>query len=174
MFDVRGDEDAAASVIRERLHRVDPNVPILEMRGYTEQVRSNFTEQDFVVRLTSGFGLLALLLAALGLYGVTAYSVTRRTGEIGLRMALGATRVRILLLVVRSTLTQAAAGVGLGLLLALSAGRLLRHSLYQTSAFQPVLLLDDVGLLLTATVAAALLPARRAASVNPTDALRGE
>ena len=127
-----------------------------------------------MVRLTTLFGLLALLLASVGLYGVTAYSVARRTGEIGVRMALGASRGSVLQLVLRGALTQTALGLAVGVPLSLLAARLLRHSLYQTGAFQPSILLGVTAILLVAACVAALVPARRAASIEPTEALRAE
>ncbi len=170
----RGDSATAATSLREALKSIDPNLPITHLTTYTEQLRDNFTQEHMVVDLTSLFGLIALALAAIGLYGVTAYAVARRTGEVGIRMALGATRGAILNMFLRSALAQAALGFLLGIPLALAVGRLLGHFLYQTSPFQPAVLLAVTSLLLAATVAAALIPARRAAHLEPTEALRTE
>ncbi len=170
----RGDESAAAASVRQALQQIDPEIPILAMRSYKDQLSTNFTQQDLVVRLTTLFGALALLLASIGLYGVTAYSVARRTGEIGIRMALGASRAGVLAMIVRSALMQALLGLALGLPLTFFAGRLLQHTLYQTSSFQPLVLLGVAALLLASAFAAAVIPARRAASIDPMTALRSE
>ena len=144
------------------------------MRSYQDELGNNFLQQELVVRLTSLFGILALALASIGLYGVTAYAVARRTSEIGIRMALGASRGSVLKMIVESALTQAVIGLAIGLPLAYLGGSLVRHTLYQTSSFQPMILLLVVALLLISATAAALIPARRAASIDPMNALRTE
>jgi len=170
----RGDQNAAATSVRQALKSIDPEIPILNMRSYEDQLSDNFTQEELVVRLTTLFGLLALVLASIGLYGVTAYGVARRTSEIGIRMALGASRGSVLGMIVRSALTQAAIGLAIGIPLTYAAGRLLQHTLYQTSAFQPLVILSVIGLLLAAAFAAAVIPARRAATIDPMTALRTE
>ncbi len=170
----RGDNARVAEAFRQALKGIDPGIAINSMRTYDDQLSDNFTEEELVVRLTSLFGLLALILAAVGLYGVTAYTVARRTSEIGIRMALGASRGGVLGMIVRGALTQAAIGLGVGLPLAFAAGRLVQHTLYQTSSFQPVVLLSVAGMLLAAAGVAALIPARHAASIDPMQALRAE
>lgn len=174
IVEYRGDSAAVTNQVREALRSINPDIPILRVATYEDQLSTNFTQEELVVRLTTLFGLLALLLASIGLYGVTAYTVARRTGEIGVRMALGASRGNVLTLVMRGALTQALIGLALGVPLSLLAGRLLEHTLYQTSAVQPQVLLAVIALLVAATGLAALLPARRAASINPTEALRSE
>ncbi len=170
----RGDESAASASVRQALQQIDPEIPILAMRSYTDQLSTNFTQQDLVVRLTTLFGGLALLLASIGLYGITAYAVARRTSEIGIRMALGASRAKVLGMIVRSALAQALLGLALGLPLTFFAARLLQSTLYQTSSFQPLVLVAVAGLLLASAFVAALIPARRAASIEPVRALRTE
>ena len=170
----KGDPATAANTVRATLHSIDPGITLSRLLPYTDQIGNYFTQQELVVQLTTLFGLLALVLASVGLYGVTAYSVARRTGEIGIRMALGATRGGVLGMILRAALTQTALGLLLGIPLALGAARLLQSTLYQTSSFQPLVLLGVVALLLVAATAAALIPARRAASVEPVTALRTE
>ena len=170
----RGNPADVASELRQTLKSINPDIPILSMRSYQDELGDNFLQEELVVRLTSLFGMLALVLASIGLYGVTAYAVARRTSEIGIRMALGASRGSVLRMVVENALTQAAIGLGLGLPLAYLGGQMVRHSLYQTRAFQPVVLLSVIAMLLLAATAAALIPARRAASIDPMQALRTE
>lgn len=170
----RGDPASAARAVRDALRGIDPNIPIMHMAPYTDQLADNFSEQELLVRLTSMFGLLALVLAAVGLYGVTAYGVARRRSEIGIRMALGASRAGVVQMVVRGALVQVLIGLAVGIPLTFAAGKLIQHSLYQTSAFQPGVLLTVITMLLLATTVAALLPARRAAGINPMTALRME
>ncbi len=170
----RGDAGAVANQIRNTLKSINPDIPVLQILTYEEQLGNNFTQEQLIVRLTALFGFIALVLASVGLYGVTAYTVTRRKGEIGVRMALGASRGHVLGLILRGALTQAAIGLAVGVPLSLLGGRLLQHSLYQTGAFQPGMLFAIVILLLVSAAGASLLPARRAASINPTEALRAE
>ncbi len=174
VFHYRGDESTAMASIRGALKAVNPNIAILQASSYTDEIRGQFTQEELVVRLTTLFGLLALVLASIGLYGVTAYAVARRTSEIGIRMALGAGRGGVLAMIVKGALTQALLGLALGLPLCFVAGRLLQHTLYQTSGFQPLVLLMVAALLLLSALIAALIPARRAASIDPMQALRAE
>ncbi len=170
----RGDPSAAATSVRRALQSIDPGIPILKMQPYEDQLSSNFTQQDLTVRLTTLFGILALVLASIGLYGVTAYAVARRTSEIGVRMALGASRGGVLAMIVKSALTQALLGLAIGLPLTFGAARLVASTLYQTSSFQPLVLISVAAILLAAAFAAAVIPARRAASIDPMRALRTE
>jgi predicted permease len=170
----QGDQSAVSASVRQTLKSIDPDIPIDRMSSYADQLSRSFTQEELVVRLTTLFGLLALILAAIGLYGVTAYAVARRTSEIGIRMALGASRESVLTMVLKTALTQALIGLAIGLPLAYAGGRLVQSTLYQTNAFQPLVLLAVILLLLLAATAAALIPARRAASIDPMQALRIE
>ncbi len=170
----QGDPAVAANTVRATLHNLDPGIPILRLLSYSDQVSTYFTQQELVVRLTTVFGALALVLASIGLYGVTAYGVARRVPEISLRMALGADRGNVLRLILRGAFLQAGIGLAIGVPLSFAAGRLLQHTLYQTATFQPLVLLTVIALLVAATLIAALFPARRAAALDPMQALRTE
>ena len=141
---------------------------------FAYQVSTNFNQDELLARLTSLFGLVALILASIGLYGVTAYSVERRTGEIGVRMALGADRASILRDVLKRALTHCIIGLAIGVPLAYAAGKFMAQHLYGVGAFDlPVAVITLAMLALAATVAA-LVPARRASSIEPMVALRME
>jgi ABC-type antimicrobial peptide transport system permease subunit len=139
-----------------------------------EQVARAFNLERVIARLTMAFGGTALLLACLGLYGVTAYSVTRRTREIGIRMAIGASRLRVLQAVVRSALLQVAAGVVLGLPAAIAAGRLLRAQLFGITPQDPIVVSGALVVLALCALVAAWIPGWRAATMDPVTALRTE
>jgi ABC-type antimicrobial peptide transport system permease subunit len=126
------------------------------------------------VQLTSIFGLIALTLAAIGLYGVTAYAVAQRTSEIGIRMALGANRAHVGRMVLQGAFLQVGLGLLIGLPAAIGAGHLMVAELYGVKAWSPVVLGTTTAMLATVALLAALLPAQRAASVDPMKALRGE
>jgi ABC-type antimicrobial peptide transport system permease subunit len=120
------------------------------------------------------FGLLALVLASVGLYGVTAYSVERRTNEIGIRMALGADRINILKLVLRGALVQMGIALAIGIPVTIGAGRAMATQLFGVKPYDPRVLLITTGALAFAAFLAAVVPARRAATMNPIRALRTE
>jgi predicted permease len=160
--------------IRQAIANVDPNVTVIRVLPMTLQVSANFRLQRLMARLTSMYGILALLLASLGLYGVTAYGVSQRTREIGVRMALGADRGRIVRTCVRGPLLQTCLGIAIGLMAAFWTGRTLSTQLYGVEGLDARVFGGAVVALTVAAIAAAALPARRAASVNPATALRGE
>ena len=160
--------------VRRAVASVDPNLPIISIRPLREQVASQLTQQRLIARLTSLFGSLSLVLASIGLYGVTAHNVGRRVSEIGVRMALGADRGHILRLVLRGAFGLILFGLCIGLPLTLAAGRLLGNQLYGVSPYDPVVILAAVVILGLSAMAASLIPALRASAISPLEALRYE
>jgi predicted permease len=160
--------------VRQAMASVDPNLPVVSMRTLREQVASQFTQQRLIARLTSFFGVLSLVLASIGLYGVTAYNAGRRTGEIGVRIALGADRGQIVALVLRGAFALVLGGLLIGLPLTFAAGRFLGSQLYGMNPYNPIVTLAAVAALGFTALAAALIPALRASSISPLDALRAE
>jgi ABC-type antimicrobial peptide transport system permease subunit len=137
-------------------------------------VANNFTEDRLVAQLTSLFGILALILASVGLYGVMSYFVVRRTSEIGIRMALGATRPSVVAMVMRGALWQVLVGLGLGIPAALYAGYLMQSLLYGVTSYDPYAIAGATVVLGLCAALAGFIPARRAASIDPMRALRTE
>lgn len=160
--------------LRRALASVDPNLPVLSVHTLKEQVAGQFRQQRLIARLTSFFGLLSLILASIGLYGITAYNAGRRTSEIGVRMALGADRGSIVALVLRGAFALMLVGLIIGLPLALAVDRFLGNQLYGMDPFNPLLTSAAVLALGLATLAASLIPAFRASLISPLDALRAE
>ncbi|HEY7285033.1 MAG TPA: ABC transporter permease [Vicinamibacterales bacterium] len=161
-------------MITKVLSEVDANLTINNVRTMRQQVDLSFDQERAVASLASLFGFVALLLAAVGLYGVTAYSVAQRTNEIGIRMALGANRTRVYDLVLRGAFRRVAIGLVLGLPLAVGAGRLISSELYGVSYWDPLALTVAAGSLAVCAFFAAIIPAARAASIAPMSALRTE
>jgi predicted permease len=162
------------SQVRRVLTQINPSLTMIQFQTFADQVKDEFQQQEILVQLTSVFGLLALVLAAIGLYGVTAYSVAQRTREIGVRMALGADRSGILQMVMRSAFLQAGIGLLIGIPAAIFAGRFMATMLYDVRPWDPVVLLGTTVILAVAAFLAAVIPAQRAASVEPMTALRIE
>jgi predicted permease len=160
--------------VRRAIQEVNRNLPIDEVVGLSDHIGRSLTQQKLVARLASFFGLLALLLACVGLYGVLSYTVARRTGEIGLRMALGAQSRDVLWLVLREALTLVVIGTGIGLVASLVATRTASTLLFGLEPNDPLTIAVATSLLLTIAALAGYLPARRAARVNPMVALRDE
>jgi predicted permease len=160
--------------VRRALADIDPDLTVLDMKSLSEQVAQNFNQDRLVARLTELFGALALILACVGLYGVTAYSVARRTNEIGIRMALGADRQSVLALVLRGALGLVALGLAIGIPAALAGGRVLASLLYAVKAWDPLTLGLAAAALAVCALTAAFVPARRATRVHPMVALRHE
>ena len=160
--------------VRQAVASVDPNLPIIAIRTLSEQVASQLSQQRLLARLTSFFGAVALILASIGLYGVTAHNVGRRVSEIGVRMALGADRGRILRLVLRGAFGLILFGLFIGLPLTFAAGRFLVNQLYGVSPYDPIVILAAVVMLGLSALAASVIPALRASSISPLEALRAE
>jgi len=163
-----------ADAIRNAVRQVDPNQAVYDLRTAEELIDSSLVSRRFIVVLLSVFAGLALLLSALGLYGVISYGVHMRMRELGIRMALGAGRADVLQLVLRRGLELAAAGLISGMVATLVAGRVLSSMLYATSLFHPVTLLATSALLVATVLLASYLPARRASKLDPIRTLREE
>jgi predicted permease len=165
---------ALESLLTRILSELDPNLTINSIRTMQQQVDLSFDQERAVASLAGLFGMVALVLAAIGLYGVTAYTVAQRTNEIGIRMALGADRHRVLQLILRGAFKRVLIGLILGLPLAVGAGRLISAELYGVSSWDPLALSVAAGALAICSLFAAIIPANRAASISPVDALRIE
>ena len=166
--------ESIVSDLRATLRGLDPGVPLFDVRTMEQVIAATTARERFTTVLLGSFAALALLLAAVGIYGVVAYGVSRRTREIGLRMALGAERRTVVRMVFREGLGLVAIGLTLGLLLARLAGRTLQTLLFETGPGDPVTLAAVVMLLVLVAAAATLVPARRAARVDPMIAMRAE
>ena len=161
-------------LVRRTLGEIDPNLTVNDLHSLEFQVNGNFTENRLISRLATLFGLLALVLATVGLYGITSYEVTQQTREIGLRMALGATRGKVLLMVLRGALLQVGIGLALGVPIALVAAESIKSQLYGVKSNDPTSLLLAIGALALSATIAGLIPARRAITIEPMTALRIE
>ena len=162
------------SLSRRTLAAINPNLSIVKFQTFNEQIAGRFTEERMIARLTTLFGALALLLATIGLYGVTAYGVVRRTSEIGLRMALGAERSSVVAMILRGAIVQVLLGLAIGIPVALICVHFIKSQLYEiTSANAAILTFASVTLAVAACVAG-IIPARRAATIDPVQALRTE
>jgi predicted permease len=164
----------ADGIIRRTMAGIDPNLTVMDLRSLDAQVADNFNGDRLIAQLTTLFGILALVLASVGLYGVMSYFVARRTSEIGIRMALGATRSSVITMVLRGVLVQIALGLALGIPCALVAGHLMASQLYGVGAYDPWALAGATLVLALCATAAGLIPARRASSIEPMKALRTE
>jgi macrolide transport system ATP-binding/permease protein len=162
----------AEALAKKTLASIDPSLSIFQFSSYDTEVAANFNQDRLIARLTSLFGILALILASVGLYGVMSYFVARRSSEIGIRMALGASRSGVVAMVLRSALGQLAVGLAIGVPAALLAGHLMASLLYQVGAYDPITLLAATSVLAACATIAGLIPARRAASIDPMKALR--
>jgi len=161
-------------VVSDTLASINPNLTIVKFQTFQQQIDDRFVEERLIARLTSLFGLLALLLAAIGLYGVTSYTVVRRTPEIGIRMALGAARSRVIGAVMRGAMLQAVAGLALGIPVAIFCVRYVKSQLYEITHVNLLVMAIAIGVLVLTAAIAGIIPARRAASIDPVRALRIE
>jgi len=161
-------------IVGDTLAGINPNLTIVKFQTFQQQIDDRFIEERLIARLTSLFGLLALLLAAIGLYGVTAYTVVRRTPEIGIRMALGAQRIRVIGMVMRGAMLQALIGLAIGIPVAIFCVRYVKSQLYEITSIDTTVMAGAIGVLALAACIAGIIPARRAASINPVQALRVE
>jgi macrolide transport system ATP-binding/permease protein len=160
--------------LRSALAGINPDLPVTSVKSYSEQLAIQFNQERLLARLTTLFSLLSLLLASVGLYGVTAYNVTRRTREIGVRMALGADRGAVVRMVLGSALLQVGIGLCIGIPLAIVCGRYLAQQLYAVGRFDLFVLGEATMVLGICAFVAGLVPACRAASIEPVTALRIE
>jgi putative ABC transport system permease protein len=160
--------------VRKALAEVDPDLVLYGVDPYNQVLSADFQQENMIATLTTLFGVLGLLLAAVGLYGVMAYMVEQRTSEIGIRMALGADRWRVVRMVLRGAFSQVGIGLALGIPAAIGAGWLMKDQLFGVKPWDPVMLVFATLLLALAAVLASVIPARRAAGVEPMVALRNE
>ena len=162
------------SITRRTLASINPNLTVSKFQTFQQQIADRFSNDRMIARLTMLFGGLALLLATIGLYGVTAYGVARRTNEIGIRMALGAERSSVVAMILRGAAIQVLLGLAIGIPVALLSVRFIKSQLYEISGIGlPLIFLAVLTLAVAATIAG-LIPARRAASIEPMQALRTE
>ncbi len=175
-FDVRtsGEPSSVVASIREAVREAEPNLPLSDVKTQVEQIEQSLRMERLFARLFSFFGLLALLLASIGLYGVMSYSVSQRTNEIGIRMALGAQAGDVLRLVIGQGMILAVTGVALGIGGAIGLTRLIKSMLYEVSATDTVTFATIALLLIVVALVACYLPARRAVKIDPMVALRYE
>jgi macrolide transport system ATP-binding/permease protein len=156
------------------LSGINPNLTLVKFQTFDQQIADRFNDNRMIAQLTSLFGGLALLLATIGLYGVTAYTVVRRTSEIGVRMALGAERTRVIGMVMRGAMTQALLGLVVGVPIAMLCVRYIKAQLYEIAGVNFSVMAVAIVVLVAAACIAGMIPARRAASINPVQALRVE
>jgi ABC-type antimicrobial peptide transport system permease subunit len=159
---------------RKTLAGINPNLSVVKFQSFEAQISDQFSVARMLSRLTMLLGVLALLLATLGLYGVTAYGVARRSAEIGIRMALGAERLAVTAMVMRGAMLEALLGLGIGVPAAMLCVRIVKAQLYDVKGVDTVVMAGAVLTLIAAAALAALIPARRAASIDPAQALRTE
>ena len=166
--------DDMERLARTTLSAINPNLTIVRFQTFEQQIAGQFNDERLIARLTMLFGGLALLLASIGLYGVTAFTVARRTPEIGIRMAVGAERASVIAMVLRGAVLQIAVGLVIGIPVALLCVRFVKSQLYEITSAGPGIVLGSVGVLALAACIAGLIPAQRAASIDPVQALRSE
>jgi predicted permease len=175
-FELRTAADPAALVntVRETVRRTDPNVPIVTMTTQAEQLEGRIAQEKLFAQANLLFGVLAVALAAIGLFGLMSYNVARRTNEIGVRMALGARHRDVVAMVMKESMAMVAAGIAIGVAAAFAAGRLVSTLLFGLVATDPLTIALATALMIAVSTVAGYLPARRAAAVDPMVALRDE
>jgi ABC-type antimicrobial peptide transport system permease subunit len=171
---IAGGGAGLAPQIKQTLAGIDPNLAMLNVTSLDEQLGNLLSHENLIAQLARLFGLLALAVASVGLYGITAYGVSQRTNEIGIRGALGASRADILKLILRGALGQALAGLAIGIPLSLATGRLIADQLYGVKTYDPVVLSIAAAVLIAAAAAAAFGPAVQASGIDPARTLRSE
>ena len=169
-----GDPLRYVNSVREIVRQADARVPVSEVRTQAADIDQTINQEITFAELCSGFAILALVIACVGLYGTVSYNVARRTGEIGIRMALGAQRGVVVRMVLREVLVLAAVGLAIGLALALGTSRLVASFLYGMKPNDPLALTAAVAILLGAALLAGYAPARKASRIDPMAALRNE
>jgi ABC-type antimicrobial peptide transport system permease subunit len=169
-----GEPQSVAAVVREQIHALDANLPIADVKTLRDQLDLSLFPSRVAAWTLGGFGVLALLLAAIGIYGVVSYSIAQRTREIGVRMALGAREKDVLRMVLGEGFLVIAIGLALGLLLAVAATRVIAGFLYGVGATDPITFVTVPLVLGLIALAASYIPARRATKVDPLTALRYE
>jgi predicted lysophospholipase L1 biosynthesis ABC-type transport system permease subunit len=171
---VTGDPLRLAGTVREIVRQADPRVPVTDLKTETAQVDQTMNQEIVFARLCTGFAILALVIACIGLYGTMSYTVARRTGEIGIRMALGARRKNVIGMVLRQVVGMAIAGLAIGVPVVYASSHLVKSFLYGIRPNDPLAVSTAVGILLAAAIAAGYAPARRASRIDPMVALRSE
>ena len=169
-----GDPLTYIKSVREIVHEADRQLPLTDVRTQASEIDRSMNQEIVFARLCTGFAILALVIASIGLYGTTAYGVARRTGEIGIRMALGAQRGAVVRMILGQVLMLAAAGLAVGLPTALGMSKLIQSFLFGIKVNDPLSLISAVGILLGAVLLAGYVPARKASRIDPMTALRDE
>ncbi len=173
-MEFHGSQPSLEAAVHHTLAKIDPNLAIINLRSLDSQLAGSFNQERLIARLTILFGLLALLLTSIGLYGITSYQTAQRTREIGLRMAFGANRNRVVSLVMRGAFVQVVLGLAMGVPIALAGAHIIASQLYLVKSYDPLSLLTAILVLSGAAALAGFVPARRAASIDPMQSLRNQ
>jgi predicted permease len=160
--------------VRDTIRQIDPNLPVTDVSTQIENVEKRFAQEKLFAQACTLFGVLALVVAAVGLFGLMSYNVSRRTNEIGIRMALGAQRQDVLRLVMGESMLLVAAGIVAGLAIALATSRLVKAQLFELQPNDPLAIATALGVMVVVAALAGYLPARRASKVDPMIALHYE
>ena len=174
VLETQGPMGNMEALARRTLAEINPNLAVVKFQTFDEQIADRFNEDRMVARLTLLFGGLALLLATIGLYGVTAYTVARRTSEIGIRMALGAQRSGVMAMILRGAMSQTVLGLAIGIPATLLCARFVESQLYEVKGIDPLVVSMAILTLAAASALAGIIPAQRAASTDPAQTLRTE